>query len=110
LRLRADVVAVDVALEFVRQQDVDQIAFFGGFGSGHGLEAVADCQIVVGTTGALSDEDIAAAVPQILSLSVALTSVTDNRDRFALQMTEIGIVFVINLDRHSSESCETVKK
>jgi hypothetical protein len=66
---------------------------------------VADREIIVGAAGTLTNHHCAAAVTQVLGLSVTLAAVADDGNGLALQMTEIGIVVVVNLNRHSSESC-----
>ena len=100
LQVRQDRGPVDVALNFVGQQDVDQVGLLGGLFDGDRLEAILDGQIVVRTTGTLADDDGTAAVTQVLSLGVALASVSQNGDRLALEHGQIGVIVVIDLDRH----------
>ena len=70
---------------------------------------MADGEVIVGATGTLADEHIATAVAQVLSLSVALTSVTDDGNRLALQTALIRIVVIIYFDRHLFEFLSDTK-
>ncbi len=57
-KLRLDVAAIDVALHFVGQQNVDDVGLLGRFGRADRLEAVADGQIVVLAAGPLADDHV----------------------------------------------------
>ena len=83
-RLRLDVAAVDVALHFVGQQDVDQVGLLGGLVGRHRLEAVAHGQVVVRAARPLADDHVAAAVAQVLGLGVPLRAVAEDGDRLVL--------------------------
>ena len=100
LEVRPDVALIGVALNFVGEQDVDQITDLGRFSQRDGCEAVADGQIVVLAAGALPDDDVAAAVAQVLSLSVTLAAVAEDGNGLALQQGQVGIVVVVNLRGH----------
>ena len=60
-------------------------ACFGGVGGADGLEAVADGEVVVLAAGALADDDVDAAVAEVLSVGVALRAVADDGDRLAFE-------------------------
>ena len=100
LQVWLDFIAVSVALNFVWQKDIHQITDLCRFGQRNRLEAMADSQIVILAAGTLPDDDGATAVTQVLGLGMALASVTQNGNRFALQQGQVGIVVVVNLDRH----------
>jgi hypothetical protein len=68
---------------------------------------VADGEIIIGTAGTLANKHGAATVTKVLSLRMALTSITDDGNRLALEETEVCIVVVINFNRHLSNSCLT---
>ena len=85
LEMRADLRAVDVALHFVGQQDVDHVGLLGRLFDAHRLKAVAHGQFVVGAAGPLADDHRAAAVAQVLGLGMALRTIADDGDRLALQ-------------------------
>ena len=93
-------VAIDVSLDFVGQQHVDHVGLLGGFFDGNWLESVLYGQLVVGTAGTLANDDGTAAVTQVLSLGVALAAVSQNGDRLALEHGQIGVIVVVDLDRH----------
>ena len=82
-----NIVAVDVTLKFVRQQDIDQVTLLSSFCSRDGFETVADGEIIVGSAWALADKDVAATVAKVLSLSMALASITDDGNCLALEET-----------------------
>ena len=102
MQVRQNLVLEQVSLQLIGNQDVDQISTLGCFRSGDGLEVVADGQIVVGSTGALPDDDIAAAVAQVLRLSMSLASIADNGDCFVLEQREIRVIVVINFGSHET--------
>ncbi len=97
-----NLVAVDVGLNFVGQQDIDHVGCLGCLGDRHRLEAVSDRQIVVRRSRSLTDHDLATAVSQILGLGVTLRTVTKNRNRLAFEMGQVGVVIVINRGSHES--------
>ena len=66
----------------------------------HRFEAVADGQVVVFAAGPLADDDVAAAVAQVLGLGVALRAVAEDGDRFAFERRKIGVVVVVNFGGH----------
>ena len=72
-------------MNFVRQQNVDEIAFGGRFGDRQRFKPVADCQIVVRTSFALSDDHVQATVPQVLSLCMALRTIAENGNRLVFE-------------------------
>jgi hypothetical protein len=61
---------------------------------------MAHRQIIVGAAFALADDDVTAAVLQVLGLSVSLTAVSQNGNRLVFQKGKVGIVVVVNCDWH----------
>ena len=102
LQVRADVRPKNVALNLVGQQDIDDVGRLGGFGGGHGLEAVPDGQVVIRPAFSLADDDLAAAVAEVLGLGVPLAAVAQDGDGFVLEQRQVGIVFVVNFRGHVS--------
>ena len=100
LQVRLDFVFVEVALEFIGDEDVDDVGLLGGVGRAHGLEAVADGEVVVLAARALADDDVDAAIAQVLGLGVALRAVADDRDRLAFEGRHVGVFVVINCGCH----------
>ena len=96
-RLWLDRLAVDVSLHFVGQQDVDQVALLGGFFGADRLEAMALGQVVVGAARPLADDDLAAAVAEVLGMGVALRAVADDGDRLVFEQRQVGVFLVVHL-------------
>ena len=96
----ANLVAINIGLDFIGKQYVDHVGHLGGVGDRHGLEAVGNGQIVIGRTGPLADHDIASAVFEVLSLGVSLRAVTENRDRLAFEVGKVRVVLVVNRGSH----------
>ena len=71
-------------------------ACFGGVGGAHRLEAVADGEVVVLAAGALADDDVDAAVAEVLGLGVALRAVADDGDGLAFEGGEVGVFVVVD--------------
>ncbi len=103
LQIRLDVLPINIALEFVGQQNVDDIGLLGGFLGAHRFEAVADRQLVILAAGPLADDDVTAAVAEVLRLGVALGTVAEDGDGFAFEDGKIGVVVVINLGGHGEQ-------
>ena len=104
LQVVANLGLVDVGLQFIRQQDVDDVGLLGRFGGGDGLETVALREVVVLAAGTLADDDLHAAVAEVLSMGVALRTVTNDGDRLPFECGEIGVFVVVNLCGHEG-SC-----
>ena len=100
LQVRLDFLFVEVALQLIGDEDVDDVGLLGGVGGADGLEAVADGEVVVLAAGALADDDVDAAVAEVLGLGVALRAVADDGDRLALEGGEVGVFVVINRGCH----------
>ena len=100
LQVRLDFVFVEVALQLVGDEDVDDVGLLGGVGGAHRLEAVADGEVVVLAAGALADDDVDAAVAQVLGLGVALRAVADDGDRLAFEGGEVGVFVVVDRGCH----------
>ena len=58
LQVRLDRRAIDVALHFVGQQDVDDVGLLRRVLGRHRLEAVLDRQVVVRAAGPLADDHV----------------------------------------------------
>ena len=68
-------ISVDITLNLVRQQDIDQVAFFCRFVNRQWFETVLFCQFVIRRARTFRYHNIAAAVSQVLRLSVALRAI-----------------------------------
>ena len=101
-----DFVFVEVALQFVGDEDVDDVGLRVGFGGADGLEAVADGEVVVLAAGALADDDVDAAVAEVLGLGVALRTVADDGDRLAFEGGEVGVFVVVDCGCHGELLCQ----
>ena len=95
-----DVGLVDVSLHFVGQQDVDQVRLLRGVIDAHRFEAVLHRQVVVRAAGTLADDDLAAAVLEVLGLGVPLRPVAEDGDGLVLEEGEVGVVVVVNRGGH----------
>jgi hypothetical protein len=100
LEVREDVGLVDGLLDLVRKQDLDDVGLLGGLGGGDGLEAVLDGQLVVGRALALADDDLGAAVAEVLGLGMALAAVADHGHGLPLQGGHGTVLHRIDLERH----------
>ena len=83
-------------MELVGDEDVDDVGLLGGVGGAHRLEAVADGEVVVLAAGPLADDDVDAAVAEVLGLGVALRAVADDGDGLAFEGGEVGVFVVVN--------------
>ncbi len=103
LQVRQDVGLIDLGLDFVRQQDLDEVGLFSGFGGGEqghaGLEAVLDGELVVVGALALAHDHVDARVAQVLRLGMALRSVADHGDRLVLEGGQRPVLVRVDLHR-----------
>ncbi|MNH09544.1 hypothetical protein D3C79_690010 [compost metagenome] len=101
LDVRLDFVLVQLALEFVRGQDHDQVGSRNGrshignfqavsFGFGNGSRAFTQ-----------TDSDIHTGVFQVARLSVALGAVTDDGNFLALDDRKVAVFVVENFHEHT---------
>ena len=98
----ADVAAEDLALDFVGQEDGDDVGLFGGLGGRDGLETVLDGLLVVGRAGQFGHDHVAAAVAEVLGVAVPLRAVAQDGDRLVLQQRNVGVFVVIDFGGHGS--------
>lgn len=96
LEVRGDIVAVDVRLGFVRQQDhhhVGRLDRFADF-----LDRVAGCFGLFprGTVLAQADDDIDTGFLQVLGVGMALRTVTDDGHFLVTDDGKVGVLVVIN--------------
>lgn len=83
LEVRTDIFGKDLGLDFVREAENDDVGLLDRFDQGDRLEAVFASELVVGGTFALADNDVKAAVAEVLSVSVTLRTITEDGDRLA---------------------------
>ena len=65
-----------------------------------GLKPWLDGQVVVLAARPLADDDVHAAVAEVLGLGVALRAVADDGDGLALERVEVGVFVVVNRGCH----------
>ncbi len=102
-----NVVAVHVALDFVRQQNVDQVARGSRVSRRHWFETMAFGEVVVGSAGPLTDDHVAPAVAQVLSLSMSLAAVANDGNCLVFQQAQVCVVIVINFSCHRIDLVES---
>ena len=72
---------VNLRLHFVRQRDDDQIGLLDRVFDAHRIEALLDREAAVGAVLAVGDDDLDAAVAEVLGVGVALRTEADDRRR-----------------------------
>ncbi len=97
LQVRFEIIFIQLALQFVGDQDLDDVGLLRHFRGGDGLKSMFHGQIVIGPSRALADQDLHPAVTQILRLGVSLAAVSDNAHRLALEQPQVGILIVVKL-------------
>jgi len=91
------VLAVDVALQFIRGEHHHEIGPFGGLGDFHHLEAGG--LRLLGRGRALAERNghfLDAGILQVQCVGVTLTAIADDDDLFALDQVQVGITIIIN--------------
>ena len=96
----ANVAAEDLALNFVGQEHGDDIGPLGRFGGRDGLETILDGLLVIGRAGQFGHDHIAAAIAEVLGVTVPLRAVAQDGDRLVLQQRDVGVFVVVDFGGH----------
>ena len=95
--------AVDIALQFIGGEHHDKVRPFGGIGDFHHFEAGG--LGFFGGSRALAQRDgdiLDAGILQVQRMGVALAAIADDDDLFALDQVQVGVAIVINTHGRSS--------
>ena len=97
LHVLGEMIAVDVALQFVGREHHHHVGPFGGLGDLHHLELLAFGLLHAGRALAQRDRDVLdAAVAQVERVGMALAAVADDGDLLALDQVQVGVAIVVN--------------
>ena len=99
-----DVGAEQIPLDFIGEQDVDDVRTAACLVDLHRLEAMADSKVIVLATGALSDNHLATAIAQVLCLRVPLGAVSQDCDGLVFENRKISVLFVIDFCSHAKST------
>ena len=103
LHVGVQVIAVDVALQFVGRQHHHDVGPLGGLGDFHHLEAGGFRLLGGGRSLAQRDGDfLDAGILQVQRMGVALAAIADDADLLALDQVQVGVAIVINTHGRSS--------
>src|SRR6202020_25610 len=100
-----DVLLVNRRLGLVRGEHVNPVGTLGGFIRRHHHHAIGASLLRAWAVRFQPYDDLAAAVAEILGLSVSLAAVAQDGDGFALQGIGIGVVFVENCGHREAPCC-----
>jgi len=100
LEVRRHVAAVHRRLNCVGDEQLDDVAFRGGFGGADGREAVFLREVEVDRAGKLAHEHLDPRVAEVQGLGMALRTIPDDRDGLARQMREVGILLEVHSSGH----------
>ena len=103
----SDLLVVDVSAQLIGDQHHDDVAGLGSLLDLHDLEVGMSCSELrglfpVSRTLAQADDDIDAALSEVLGMCVALAAEADDSDGLAVQHAEVAVGIVVFLDRHCS--------
>ena len=103
----SDLLVVDVSAQLIGDQHHDDVAGLGSLLDLHDLEVGMSCSELrslfpVSRTLAQADDDIDAALSEVLGMCVALAAEADDSDGLAVQHAEVAVGIVVFLDRHGS--------
>ena len=96
----ANLAPKNLALNFVGQEDGDDVGLLGGLGGRDGLEPVLDGLLVIGRARQFGHDHVAAAVAEVLGVAVPLRAVAQNGDGLVLQQRDIGVFVVVDFGGH----------
>jgi len=103
----SDLLVVDVGAQLIGNQHHDHIASLGSLFDFHDLEVVVGGSklgslLPVSGTLAQTDDNIDAALSEVLGMGVALTAEADDGDGLAVQHAEVAVGIIVLLDSHGS--------
>jgi hypothetical protein len=99
VQMRLDLAFVNARSQFVRRQHHYDVAAFGGVSDWQNLQPR---RLGFGDRGAVRaqpDNDVAAAVFQVVRMAEALRAVTNHRDALACEGFRVGVIVIIYLHR-----------
>ena len=104
--IRSNLLVVDVGAQLIGNQHHDHIAGLGSLFHFHDLKVVVGGSELgslcpVSRTLAQADDDVDAALGQVLGVCMALTAKADDRDGLAVQHAEVAVGIVVFLDSHN---------
>jgi len=83
-------------LNFIWDGDDDKGCLLGKICGGKRLESIFNGEFVVIGAREFGNNDFDAAVAEILTVGVALGTITDDTDGFIFQEAQVRVIFVIN--------------
>ena len=92
-----DVLLVHIRLGLVVDEDHDDIRQLGGLGHGIDLEAVLLGHGPALAALAQADDDVAAGIPQVQGVGVALGAVAHDGDLLTVQLAQVAVLLIIHL-------------
>ena len=100
---------VDVGAQLIRNQHHDNVAGLGSFFHFHDLEVLVGGSelgglLPVGRALAQTDNDIDAALGQVLGMGVALGAEADNGNGLAVEHAEVAVGIIVLVDSHGGVS------
>ena len=95
--IRRDIGLVHVGLVLVVDQDHDHVGLPGGLRDGQDLEAVLFRDGPALAALAEPDDHVAAGIPEVQRVGVALRAVADDRDGLAAERVQVAILLVVHL-------------
>ena len=97
LHVGVQMLAIDVALQFVGRQHHHDVGPFGGLGHLHDLELLGLGLLHAGRALAQRHRDVLdAGIAQIERVGMALAAVADDGDLLALDQVQVGVAVVVN--------------
>ena len=97
LHVGVQMVAVDVALQFVGREHHHHVGPLGGLGDLHDLELLALGLLDALRALAQRDRDVLdAGIAQVERMGMALAAIADDGDLLALDQVQVGVAIVIN--------------
>ena len=91
-----DLGLVHVGLRFVVDEDHDDVGGLRGFRNGHHLEPVLLGDRPGFAALPEADDHVAAGIPEIERVSMALGAVADDCDLFAVKLAEVTVFFIVH--------------
>ena len=91
-----DIGLVHIGLRFIVDQDHDDVCGLGGFRNGHHFKSVLLGYRPGFAAAAEADDYIAAGIPEIERVRMALRTVPDDGDFLAVKLAEVTVFFIVH--------------
>ena len=91
-----NILFIKFRLDMILGEDLNEVALLGSFGCDDRVKTISKSKLIIFTPFSLGDDDIEAALSEVLGLGMPLAPIADDGNLFTFQGVEIGILVIID--------------